>query len=362
VPATVSNINLILLPQAAGAGAIHIAVEDFGFAFAPETTAQVIKNLLDERDRIEKSLKDNADRPTAAQLKQYGRRIADALLPEGDVSNLYYGVSSGRIQITLTTADKGLKRVPWEYLVWPDVREGPHANRSLARLVPTSIGGRPAPRPLSARHLRVLLIGADVLGLDRIPWDETKARLEEVFGERLDSSAGASRVRIDMVEGATRTSLKDALQDAHYDIVHFVGHGRPDGILLRGHGNPSGNVLPTQAFCGLLSDRSPALVILSACETANVSDVEPLGTIAESIVMSGVPAVVANQMPISVSVIADFSAALYRSLLGDGNIDCAVNKGRIEVVAALATVNTAAVEWGIPVLYRRAGCSQLFGL
>jgi hypothetical protein len=70
--------------------------------------------------------------------------------------------------------------------------------------------------------------------------------------------------------------------------------------------------------------------------------------------------VVANQMPITVTAIADFSAGLYRSLLTEGNIDAAVNRGRIELVSALAAANTPAVEFGIPVLYRRAGCSQIF--
>ena len=46
----------------------------------------------------------------------------------------------------------------------------------------------------------------------------------------------------------------------------------------------------------------------------------------------------------------------------DGNIDNAVNMGRIELVAAIAEVDVAAVEWGIPVLYRRPGCSDLFSI
>ncbi len=87
---------------------------------------------------------------------------------------------------------------------------------------------------------------------------------------------------------------------------------------------------------------------------------QPLGTIAEALVRSGVPAVVANQMPISVSSIADFTGALYRSLLTDGNIDVAVNKGRIALVKEIEAFKFAAVEWGIPVPYRRPGCSQLF--
>jgi hypothetical protein len=244
---------------------MHVAVEDFGLAFAPNTSQGDIQYLIDQRVRIEKGLTDGLDRPSAKELNTYGRKIADVLLA-GPVNDLYFAVNGGRIQITLITADNDLKRIPWEYLVWPDVKEGPHAERTLARIVPMATGSRPTPRELKGAPLRVLLIGADVIGLDRIPWDETKARLEDVFGLRAGNVN--ARVQLDIVEGATRADVKEAIERQRYDIVHFLGHGRADGILLRGRGTQQGTVFTTEAFCPLLSRSSPSLLILSACETA----------------------------------------------------------------------------------------------
>jgi hypothetical protein len=223
-----------------------------------------------------------------------------------------------------------------------------------------SRASRPEPRELKGRPLKVQLIGADVLGLDPIPWDETKSNLERIFGERLRIGATEARVVMTMLEGATRLSTRRALAGQQYDIVHFIGHGEPNGVYLRGKGGQQRELMPAEGFIAMLADTNPGLVILSACDTANIDRIQPLGTMAEALVIAGVPAVVANQMPITVTAIADFCAGLYRSLLSDGNIDVAVNRGRIELVAALAAANTTAVEWGIPVLYRRAGCSQIF--
>jgi hypothetical protein len=355
-----SSINVVLLPQQQG-GAIHVAVENFSIAFGRPTAANIIGKLMSGRDRIEKSLTDNAERPSAQELQVYGGEIASALL-SGPVLDLYNSVGAGRVEVAISAEDSQLKRVPWEYLVWPDLRLGPHPKRSIARLVPFTNGTRYVPRNLAGGKLKVVLIGADVFAHDPIPWEETTANLVRVFGERLLANQSAQEVQLDLVEGATRKNLAKALKAKSYDIVHFIGHGRPDGILLRGHTAQKGEVLPTDALNAMISTVAPALVILSACETGKVDDIAPLGNVAESIVASGVPAVVANQMPITVSAIAEFSAALYRALLSTGNIDHAVNMGRVALLVDISKSEAAAVEWGIPILYRPPGCSQLFKL
>lgn len=336
-----------------------VAVEDFALAFGPSAAKAVIANLIAMRDQIEQSLRDNAERPTHNQLKQYGSELAGVLLA-GDISSLYSAVSNGRVQVTLNMHGQVLKRVPWEYLLWPGLPYGPQIERSIARIVPMAKGSRPEPRKLNGGALNMLLIGADVLGLAPIPWDETKSNLERIFGERLRVGATATRLQMTMLEGATRASLRHALTGKKYDIVHFIGHGEANGIYLRGRNGQQRELVPTDGFIAMLADTSPALVILSACDTANIADIQPLGTVAEGLVAADIQAVVANQMPITTTAIADFCAGLYRSLLNEGNIDVAVNRGRIELVASLAAANTPVVEWGIPVLYRRSGCSQIF--
>ena len=91
-----SAINVIMVPLGTG-DAIHVAVENFSIAFGAPTTAGVIATLLSERDRIERSLTDNAERPSAQQLDTYGGSIASALL-SGDIFNMYTSVGAGRMR------------------------------------------------------------------------------------------------------------------------------------------------------------------------------------------------------------------------------------------------------------------------
>jgi len=109
---------------------------------------------------------------------------------------------------------------------------------------------------------------------------------------------------------------------------------------------------------------SGRLVVLSACDTANPQTVQPvdntIGTFAEQIVRNAVPAAVASQTVIDKRTIATFCEGLCPELLKSGSIDAAVAAGRCSVSAQLGTVSSAAIEWGIPVLYRRLGVAHLF--
>jgi hypothetical protein len=350
-------INVILFPLAGG-GAAPVALEQFALAFGQSMSAQSLKELQEQRDKIQDSLFRGAKRPSPSELQAYGAKIADLVL-SGRIGSLYSSLVKNTIRVSLIAEDNALKRVPWEYLVWPDVNQGPHARRTVARVVPLFGGEDHVPRRLSGTSLRVLLVAADISDRDPIPWEDTQATLERIFDERLRTNSIEKQTQIDLIEGATAVAVRRALKRTSYDIIHFIGHGRPDGIYLKGP-TGKGEVFPTQAFATLMSEAKPALVILSACDTANVGNVETLPTIAETVVSAGIPAVVANQMPIPVSAIADFTSALYRSLLKEGDIDIAVNSGRLDLVQTFAGWEHASLEWGVPVLYRRLGCSQLF--
>jgi hypothetical protein len=117
VPQDTFKINLFLLPEATG-GAIPWAAEDYCLAFGPPISADDITYLVQNRDRIEKSLKNSAERPPASELNQFGNRIASALFA-GSVGDLYSAAGARPIQTTLCATDTGLKKVPWEYVIWP---------------------------------------------------------------------------------------------------------------------------------------------------------------------------------------------------------------------------------------------------
>ena len=350
----------MLLSPVPGGGCSIAAVEDFSLAFGSSLDPQKLTALLDRRTGIEQSLVGNESRPTESELALYGKQIAEALFSGG--AQTLYSVLGGQetIEVTVAAGDKDTKRVPWEYVVWPDVNQAPHAGRSVARIVSVNNIIRHQPRPLKSAKLKVLLIGADVVSGDPIPWEETEAVLTTIFGERIKDPDNPTAVELTIAQGATREQFSEAVLKRAYDIIHFIGHGQSDGLFLASKDGGQGDLLPKNALNTLMSKAKPGLLFLSACNTGAVFQGFEFDSLAESLIETGVPAVIAHQMPINLRAIAVFAAAVYSSLLSEGNIDKAVNEGRMRLAVQLGDAQSAPIEWGIPVLYRRPGCSQMF--
>jgi hypothetical protein len=337
---------------------IHSARTNFNIALAPSTAGIDLTPLAATRGVLEKSLTD-AKVVEPAELKEFGKELAKVLFSE-PVLTLYNRAANGpRVQISICATDSALKAIPWEFVYWPDVQSAPHQNRSIVRLVCGTETKRLSPMKLDS-GIRVLLAASAPTDQPQVDWVETEAEMRRIFAATTPST-DAKSIELELVEAASADGLRKAVQKFDPHIVHFIGHGDPGGLMLIKHGSTTGRVVPANVLHSVLASQSTRLVILSACDTANVgNEIAPLTPIAEQLVQAGVPAVVANQMPISLRSVATFCGGLYSALLDNGNIDWAVNNGRIAVGVAFSTNNAATVEWGVPVLYRRPGCSQVF--
>lgn len=81
------RLNVLLYPDATG-GALHVAVEEFGLAFGGPMSAATFANLCNKRSMIEKSLTDNAERPSPQEMKQYGWDRSGSAISDGRMSGL----------------------------------------------------------------------------------------------------------------------------------------------------------------------------------------------------------------------------------------------------------------------------------
>ena len=101
--------------------------------------------------------------------------------------------------------------------------------------------------------------------------------------------------------------------------------------------------------------------MLSACNTSAGDFTKAFAVVAKTLVECGVPAVVANQFPITNSIAAIFAGAFYKKLLDCGDVDLATTRGRASLmfVSSLPS-GSARFEWGIPTLYRHIGANRVF--
>lgn len=364
-----TEIKLILASSTVGSPTTAIALADSGIGVGT-IPQSAIAALLVGREQIIKMMT-GAPRMKASELIQFGRAMGKALFcddvgPTWSEASLHPPVIT---KILATTPE--LKAIPWEFAAWPSGTDGPQLLNSVVRLVPQARASPPTPLQRDA-GFRVLLLSASPLNFDRIPWQDIRDGLIQTFQAAIpefeivaDAHPAKTSTYIRIVSAATQSAVRKWIRKDDPHVVHFVGHGTDKGIaLVDGKSNRGLLMDGTALGAALQAAPSCRLLILSACDTANPLTIDPvnesIGTLAEQTVRNALPAVVASQLVIDRRTIATFCEGLYPELIKSGSIDLAVAAGRCNVAAELGSPDSAAIEWGIPVLYRRLGASRLF--
>ena len=140
--------------------------------------------------------------------------------------------------------------------------------------------------------------------------------------------------------------------------MHFIGHGTFDaekkcGALLFEKEHGVADSVTADMLSQVLRGRHLGLVVLNACEGARTSPDNFFAGVAQSLVKSQIPAVVAMQFAISDTAAISFASRFYGALARWACVDRAVLEAR-------RAMRHYVWEWGTPVLYLRAG-GRIFG-
>ena len=312
------------------------------------------------RDQLAAAAQGTGQRPPSAALTQFGERLFSFCV-KNSVDRIYQRLPNSYVRVHILSNRADLQALPWEYLQEPGTTPGPNSLRSVVRIVPTIGIDPPAPVRLPGRKLRVLFVYADPIDQQSVSWEDIKESLEREFAAH---AAGAWDM--DLIEGASPDALNAAVDARHYDILHFAGHGQ---ISAAGQGelvfmdvkSHQSKPLAAATLGTLLRDKQLRLAVLSACSSSAGDFARPFSVVAKTLVESNVPAVVANQFPITNSIAAKFAGAFYRELLRSGDVDQATSNGRLSLYAEPDLPNQAArFEWGIPTLYRHVGAALVW--
>jgi tetratricopeptide (TPR) repeat protein len=154
--------------------------------------------------------------------------------------------------------------------------------------------------------------------------------------------------------GESHSDLFDALYKGPWHVFHFVGHGGVDAqgegyIVLANETGDAEEYSATKLTRMLRMESSLRLVVLNCCDSARGSS-----SLAKRLVLSGIPAVIAMQFPISDQAAVELSSAFYSALANGEPVDGAVTHARIRIQ------NRSNIEWGIPVLYMRTADGRIF--
>jgi CHAT domain len=250
-----------------------------------------------------------------------------------------------------------LLALPWELLYRPDSRDFLARSRKTPLLrfldIPQIVQPAPVRRPQ-----RVLLVRCCPRSAAPLQLAFETARITEILG------AEASVV-VDELVSPSLVALLDRMTRHRYSLVHFMGHGSFDETTGEGvlhFEDESGEPLPVSGatFAEALRDcHDLSLVVLNACNTARTGTwpgADPFTGVASALVLSGVPAVLAMQRPVSDESALRLASHLYGGLARGMPLDVAVAETR----RALYLGSPSSWEWATPALYARVDLDRLF--
>ena len=254
-----------------------------------------------------------------------------------------------RVRVSLTPELSNCLSLPWE-LAWVDFPGGfadflgriPGVD--LVRQTKTwSVGAYPN------EPMRILVVWSDpaVPGYPALSHREQEAQaVREIFAELLPSSS------VRELRRATPGGLEREIAEWRPHILHFIGHGgsAPTGGFLVMEGSETGEtrLLKGEPLSRWLQKTPIRLVTLSACWTNS-----PGKSVCLELSQSGIPAVLAMQLPWRDSVGERFARAFYGSLIENGSLELALNEGR-------SSVSGTGLDWAVPTLYLSEESRTLF--
>ncbi len=283
-----------------------------------------------------------------------------------------------RLRLALDPQVPALHAVPWELMYFDDsggmttprpVAADPQI--AFARTIESASFAEG--HPVAERPIRLLLAIASPSDLEQwglAPLDKA-ADLRDLQ-TRFSAAIASGQFQVDTLDLVSEEALQRALTQgsvapeapAHprgYDVLLYYGHAlhSPDQGTRLVLETPVTRYVWLYAdedllslMQGLPASHQPSLVVLVACNSAATGDLNSLA--ARLLIDSGVPAVIAMQRLVEISLARAFTRHLSELLLRDGLIDVAVNAARRRVF------RSASLSWSTPVLYMRNPEGRLF--
>jgi tetratricopeptide (TPR) repeat protein len=295
-------------------------------------------------------------------VREVGRRLFEAVFAERIygryTASLQEAARQGQpLRVVLRLRAPELAGLPWEAMFDPEADEYLCQREPIVRYVETAQPATPLPVSPPLRILGIVSAPRDLPALD-VP--EEQRRLTDA----IDDLTKRGQVELRWAPGGTWPRLQEVLQDGHWHVLHFIGHGgidRGEGVLaLEDELTGKANLVSSARFARLLHTCRPVprLVVLNSCQSGEAAADDLLSSTAAALVHSGISAAVAMQFVVTDPAALAFSRGFYQALAHNHPVDEAVRLGRIMIDGT--SENT--LEWLTPVLFLRTDETRLFSI
>jgi len=321
------------------------------------------------------------DRGTASaeDLIGFGRRLADLLLPDGEIRDLFGKAladatdDDAGVRLRLIIREAPLAVIPWE-LSYLQPRPGGASPRHFVALDPLvsivrhpPLGEqRPSLEPVDPSRLRLVACTAQAAPYASLDLEKERQAIDRAFAGFAVPGVEIERA---FVTDATIGQLTQQLS-RRADLFHFGGHGlwrsneidadtgRPIGqgsIVLRGD-DGAAQLVGAASLALELRRAGVRVCVLGACDAGRQDGVSAWSGIAPALIEEGIAAVVGMQFRIADRAAVAFGDAFYRELARGVSVDEAVSTARL----AVFHLDETGWQWAVPVLYMRAVDALIF--
>jgi hypothetical protein len=208
--------------------------------------------------------------------------------------------------------------------------------------------------------LHVLAVACSPRGFPQLDVKLERAKLEKALCPMIREG----RARLEWLDTATFGELDSRIGSPdELHVIHYIGHGAYDertsgGILLFEDENGAAREVTGEELGACMGDeRSLRLVVLNSCEGTRSSHVDPFSGVAQSLLGSGLPAVVGMQAEITDRAAVTFADRLYTALAQGYPIDAALANARMAIFTSKRNI-----EFGTPVLFMNVPDGRIFEL
>ena len=324
---------------------------------ASSEQGEVRSELFLDRNKINLTLKLIERNQTDIDLlKGLGDELYQALFPNQINAQFRATMAGGQaneynVRLRLVFESPELATLPWEFLY------DKQTNTFLANNTQTVLS-RYIDIPLKPRDLKTASLPLKVLLVISTPSDLTRLDAsgeEKLIREALGQHIETREIELDVLKTATISNISHKLDEKHYNVFHFIGHGvfeNNRGSIALVNTDGKSKLLDDERFANFfLGNSSIGLVVLNSCQGANVSSNKAFAGTAPNLVRRGIPAVVAMQYNIWDTTAKLFASEFYRKLALGLPVDAAIQKTRN---AISMEVGLDKRDFATPVLYMRA--------
>jgi tetratricopeptide (TPR) repeat protein len=171
-----------------------------------------------------------------------------------------------------------------------------------------------------------------------------------------ETGNAASNLDLTILDQPGREQLTQALEQGHYDILHYAGHSdlsaAGGALYLVSDKTGLTEVLSGDDLAGLLVNNGVRMVVFNSCQgafTATANDAgSNSGNLADALLKRGVPAVLAMAERIPDDVALNLSRLFYRNLKQRTPIDLGLSRAR---QGLLSSYGSGQLYWALPILY-----------